>query len=73
MALLFKKFFKGVRKGDKYPVDFNVGAECPEELEDEARAAGVLDEEGETEPAQRTSKKAPKKTTKKGPAKKGEW
>ena len=70
---LFKKFFKGVRKGDKYPVDFNIGAECPGELEDEAREAGVLDEDGTTEPAQRTSKKSTKKPAAKKGTKKDGW
>ncbi|WP_196481679.1 hypothetical protein [Burkholderia cepacia] len=54
MAILIKAF-KGVKNGEIYPTAFEVGDECPEELEDGARALGALEGPEEKKPA------APKK------------
>jgi hypothetical protein len=54
MATLIKPF-KGVKNGEIYPTEFQVGDECPEELEDGARAVGALESAEEKKPT------APKK------------
>ena len=39
----FAKPFRGVKAGEIYPVDFVPGDDCPPELEEAARACGVLE------------------------------
>lgn len=40
----FTKSFRYVREGEIYPVEFNAGDECPEDLIVPARAHKALDE-----------------------------
>ena len=42
----FMKEFYGVKNGEIYPTRFEIGDECPQELEDAAIASGVFDEDG---------------------------
>lgn len=39
----FSKPFLGVKSGDVYPTEYAPGDDCPPELEDAARACGVLE------------------------------
>lgn len=50
--------FRGVRKGEIYPVDFAIGDDCPPELEAAAKALGCVDVKPVAKPA--PSKKAHK-------------
>ncbi|MBH9725120.1 hypothetical protein JAO10_32845 [Burkholderia contaminans] len=50
MATLIKPF-RGVKNGEIYPTEFEVGDECPDELEDGARALGALEGSEDKKPA----------------------
>ncbi len=39
----FTKPFRGVKAGEIYPTDFNVGDECPAELAAGAKSVGAID------------------------------
>ncbi|ALJ98221.1 hypothetical protein BiPBO1_07 [Brucella phage BiPBO1] len=41
----FIKPFKGATGGNPYPTDFNVGDECPSDLENVALAVGAIEVE----------------------------
>ena len=43
----FAKTFRGVKAGEIYPTEFEPGDDCPPELEDAARACGVLGSQAE--------------------------
>ncbi|SMG00337.1 hypothetical protein [Burkholderia singularis] len=47
----FIKPFKGVKNGEIYPTAFEVGDECPEELEDSAHALDALEGSEDKNPA----------------------
>jgi len=47
----FTKPFKGATGGNPYPQEFNIGDECPDDLERAALASGAVEAAQETKKA----------------------